>query len=408
MNVLLCCLQSDLVSHHFWRENCKTSLEAMGHRVFEPEGLDFLEPLLHVLDNDWIERQRSLTSEQLCLQLKRLHQIHGIDLFFSYFWSIHVCPGAIREIERLGIPTVNYFCDNMREFESVSELVNHYTLNWVPEKKACDLYTERRAPFIYLPMSADPRFYEPHFGGELPQVTFIGSADYMRSELLGSALASEIPLRIYGRGWIEDAPEIHSGTPIPPNSKLLGRMTVSVRQHWNRLRRHGPGAEWRHFSNRKGVTFANFREIATASIAHDEMVRLTTNSAVVLGINRCPHPAYSDNDPLVYSRLRDVEAPMMGACYLTEYCEDVVELYEIGKEVAVYRTAEEMVSESKRLLKDQDARRSLRALGRKAALSRHTWQHRFEKLFRALRLDTPQPPASFPGRLPRSQESVLQ
>ena len=77
---------------------------------------------------------------------------------------------------------------------------------------------------------------------------------------------------------------------------------------------------------------------------------------------------------------------MMGACYLTEYCDDVAELYEVGEEVAVYRSAEELVSEVARLLRDKDARKSLREKGHAAAVSRHTWRHRFEKLFDTLGL----------------------
>jgi hypothetical protein len=363
----------------------------MGHEVFEPEGQDFLEPLLHIQDKEWIARRRAVTSEELCRQVRSLHQQHGIDLFFSYFWSLHIHPEAVREIERLGIPTVNYFCDNLREFESVSELVNHYTLNWVPEKQACELYERRRAPFIHLPMSADPQFYQPDYGPEVPQVTFVGSADYMRVELLGSAIEQGLPLRVYGRQWVDNAHELLCGVaPRPAALSGLGRLRLSGRQHWQRLRTHGLAAEWRHFSGRRRArpSVTSFEGIAAPSVSHEEMVNLTTNSAVVLGVNRCPHPGYPDDAPLVYSRLRDVEAPMMGACYLTEHCEDVEELYEVGKEVAVYRTGEELVSECRRLLKDEAARRSLRDLGRKAALSRHTWRHRFEALFRALGLGT--------------------
>jgi hypothetical protein len=386
MNIFLCCLQSNLVSHHFWRENFKTSLEAMGHTVFEPEGLDLLEPLFHVNDRKWIERQRAVTSQELRSQVKAVHDEQGVDLFLSYFWSVHVHGDAIREIERFGIPTVNYFCDNLREFERVSEIINSFTLNWVPEKKACELYESRKAPHIYLPMSADPRFYQPHHADELPQLSFVGSADYMRRQLLASVFDSGLPLRIYGRQWITGADEFLEGEARVAAPDALTRISISSRQHWQRLRLHGLAAEWRHLSSRNPPTFKHLEKISTSSISHQEMVNLTSNSAVVLGINRCPHPGYPKNSPLVYSRLRDVEAPMMGACYLTEYCDDVAELYDIGREVAVYRTPEELISEATRLLEDKDARKSLRELGHKAAVSRHTWAHRFERLFAALGL----------------------
>jgi spore maturation protein CgeB len=77
---------------------------------------------------------------------------------------------------------------------------------------------------------------------------------------------------------------------------------------------------------------------------------------------------------------------MMGACYLTEYCEDLDDLYEVGREIAVYRNAEELVGEARRLLEDGAARARMRRLGHAAALARHTWERRFEVLFRTLGL----------------------
>lgn len=393
MNIFLCCFQSDrsypIPPYKHWRENFKPSLEAMGHQVLEPKGLDFAAPLAYHSDKKWIKGYRAVTSEELLRQIKEIHKREGIDLFLSYFYSVHVFPDAISEIERLGIPTVNFFCDNLRQFHSISELVDRYTLNWVPEKEACTLYQRRGAAYIHLPMAANPAFYAARDGDEIPQVTFIGSPDGLRTRLLAPVFQSGIPLKVYGRGWIKEEPAT-SAPPHPARNvrRVFRRVRKSVRQHIDRLRFYGLTGELRHLMHR-GLGLELLKDCKNAlrpGVSHDEMLRLGTRSSVLLGINRCPHPGYPLHAPLVYSRLRDIEGPMMGACYLTEYCADVTELYEIGNEIAVYRNPDELIMESRRLLQDETARRKLRRLGRQAARSRHTWEERFKVLFRTLGL----------------------
>ncbi len=53
---------------------------------------------------------------------------------------------------------------------------------------------------------------------------------------------------------------------------------------------------------------------------------LTAESMITLGINRYPSFHFPISKPDSYSRLRDIEAPMLGACYLTEWTEGIEEL----------------------------------------------------------------------------------
>lgn len=395
MNIFLCCLQSDrdypISPYKHWRENFKPPLEAMGHRVLEPSGLDLAVPFLHRSDKRWIDRYRMDTSEQLLRQIREIHESSGIDLFLSYFYGLHIFPDAISEIERMGIPTVNFFCDNLREFQYVSALVDHYTLNWVPEKEACKLYEQRRAAYIHLPMAADPCLYRPRTNGdEVPQITFIGHADPLRTRFLAEVFPSGLPLKVYGQHWRNE--------PASPTTKLpwkarvgvrLRKRRKSLRQHWERIAHHGARAELRHLLGPRTLgaeLLTDYQHALHGGVSHADMIHLATASQVFLGINRCPHPGYSRKAPLVYSRLRDIEAPMMGACYLTEYCEELEDLYDIREEIAVYRSAQELVDQTRRLVRDKAARQDLRHRGHQAAVARHTWERRFERLFDELGL----------------------
>jgi spore maturation protein CgeB len=63
---------------------------------------------------------------------------------------------------------------------------------------------------------------------------------------------------------------------------------------------------------------------------------------------------------------------MLGACYLTEWTPDLDRLYEIGEEVEVYRTPEELTDKARDLLADPGHRRALRRQGQRRALAQHT------------------------------------
>lgn len=393
VNVYLCCLQSpyrwNIPAYGFWRQNFKPALEALGCRVIEPSNLDLAEPLARSFDPDWIERGRPRLGELLLQSVRDAHQRDGIQLFFSYLYAAHVEPGVLDSIRDLGIPVVNFFCDNLRQFESVRPLVRSVTLNWVPERDALPLYRNASAPAVHLAMGVHPGTYQSNGGEEIRQVVFVGSRDHLRMRLLEPVLDTTLPLRIYGAGW--GRPSTANGFREAPPLSWWRRRRLSANQHRSRLRDHGISGEWRHLTAQRlsAQLGPKFERVALPPLPHDDFVTVTARSAVTLGINRCPHPGYSFDRPLVYSRLRDVEAPSMGACYLTEWCADVESMYDLGTEIETYRDADELVTKGEALLRDPQRRARLRCAGRQAVLSRHTWTHRFRVLFNELGLRAP-------------------
>jgi spore maturation protein CgeB len=93
---------------------------------------------------------------------------------------------------------------------------------------------------------------------------------------------------------------------------------------------------------------------------------------VAIGVNRVPTANRSLHRPLVYSRLRDLEAPMLGACYLTEWTEGLEHMYELGKEIETYRTAEELTIKLRELCQDHVRRGAMRERAQRRALSDHS------------------------------------
>ncbi len=113
---------------------------------------------------------------------------------------------AIKEIQKAGVPCVNFFCDNIRDFKKAPSQFEVFDLNWVPEYKAVKWYKKAGYPYINLPM---PMWIEPQYRvlkeEKNSQVTFIGSMDIQRMLLIEQVLekAPDLPLAIYGAGWLE-------------------------------------------------------------------------------------------------------------------------------------------------------------------------------------------------------------
>jgi spore maturation protein CgeB len=89
--------------------------------------------------------------------------------------------------------------------------------------------------------------------------------------------------------------------------------------------------------------------------------------------------------PLRQIRLREFEAPMAGAFYLTGWLEEMARHYEVGKEIVCYRSLEEMVDLARHYLVHDTERERIRRAGHERAKQDHTWQRRFEGLFVELR-----------------------
>jgi len=90
--------------------------------------------------------------------------------------------------------------------------------------------------------------------------------------------------------------------------------------------------------------------------------------------------------PLSYSRLRDIEAPMTAACYLTEWTQGLDRFYELGKQIEIYRTAEELVAKLRELQAEPQRRQALRIAGQKQAQGELSVPRSLDKVARALGL----------------------
>lgn len=84
------------------------------------------------------------------------------------------------------------------------------------------------------------------------------------------------------------------------------------------------------------------------------------------------------------SNMRLFEATGIGTCLLTDWKEDLHELFEIDKEIVAYRSAEECVEKAKWLLGHPEKRKEIARAGQDRILKEHTFSQRAFELDRII------------------------
>jgi spore maturation protein CgeB len=102
---------------------------------------------------------------------------------------------------------------------------------------------------------------------------------------------------------------------------------------------------------------------------------------IVLGVGTIGH---TDN---FYSlKLRDFDAPLSGACYVTHNNNDLNSLYKNNKEIVLCNNTEEYVTKIISLLSNPGKLKEIADNGHKRAVKDHTYENRFSELFSQLNI----------------------
>ncbi len=315
--------------------------------------------------------------------LRREHARLPVDFFLSYLFPGQVLAPAVAEIRALGIPCVNFFCDNVREFHRVPDAFRCFDLHWVPEHKGVRLYENAGLPWLHAPMPCwVPPAWRTPVATETHPVTFIGTRDGQREALFTAAIAQGHVIELRGTGWAEA--DLPAASPIPDASlgmKLANQIAF--------VRQHGMVALTRKYAGMlctpKTPVF-DFSAQARPAPASDDYWHVLRGSTVCVGVNRYPSFRRPFKNPGTYSRLRDIEAPMAGACYLTEWAEGLDQLYNLGSEIETYRDAGELAEKARALASDPPRRKKLRAAGQQRSLNDHSISRTIQRIAERLNL----------------------
>ncbi len=179
----------------------------------------------------------------------------------------------------------------------------------------------------YLPLAADPELFRPASAARRPEVLFVASRTVFRETVVRGM---EAPARIVGTDWSDLA-----------------------REGFHRVR------------NRK--------------IGRARLVRLYQRHVAVLNARNEANVEHGLNQ-------RSFEPPACGAVVLNDDLVDLPRCFEPGREILVYRNADELNALIARLRREPEFANRVAAAGRRRVLAEHTYTHRITTILNDLGL----------------------
>jgi hypothetical protein len=316
--------------------------------------------------------ERTLTSERLWDQIRHARAEGGLDAVISYCFGADVDPELVTRTIELGIPWINFFCDSTYAFDLVERIARVTSLNWFPERAAIADYQALSRPILCRPYAVNPHAL-PETSCESADhpVGFVGLPTGNRVLHLAKLALLGCSVTVRGDGWRR----VHTTPSLLPASPRSSRSTP-----------HSPARRDRRLESGRleRLMVRALRPVISGGarpLSEPELVQFLARCRVVLGLNegRDLGGRYRS-----YMKLRDIEFPGYGCCYLTQHNADVEHAFEIGREVLTFRTVREAASLVRRCARRPDEARALGLAARRRVMAEHTWSARVVELARAL------------------------
>lgn len=218
-------------------------------------------------------------------------------------------------------------------------------------------------------------------------VLYLGSPWPYRQRVLQRIARAGMALRIHGNNW-------HSQRPWPATPGSRKKLAHDLRAYllprlreegWPMVRRLAQRCLGR---NRPIVDTAAFPDgvICGPYETHD-FAALVRGATINIGFSQMdadPHCEWPRQ-----LRLRDFEIPACGGFYLAQSCPELALYYEIGREIAVWDCAADVVERIRYYLARPEERAAIARAGRRRVERNHTWLHRFAAMAEALGMTLP-------------------
>jgi len=358
-----------------WLHNLYEPLLDLGHEVYLVR-IDEAETYLKAKRNTVLFKEKF--SEYVLQTFKKEYKKKNFNLFFSYFTDKYIYPEIIDEIKKIGVPTANFSCNNTHQFYLTNNIAPHFDYNLHSEKDAGEKFKKIGANPVWFQMAANPKYYYPIKCEKEYDVSFVGGNYAKRSYYIWHLLENNVDVHCFGPNWLVNKPmpfirncvkEFRRNLDV---IKTLFVLSSEKRSKYSSKISLYDFNKWLRNKYQKNLHYP---------ISDDEMIKLYSQSKISLGFLE----VFDNHDPSSITKqhlhLREFEAPMCGALYFTNYCEELTEFYETDKEVIVFRSEHELLEKVKYYLYHPREAEKIRWAGHKKALKCHTYQKRFEDLF---------------------------
>lgn len=308
----------------FEQTNFRSALDGMGHEVVQ---------------FDFMERERVVGREQMRRELVEAAAGAGADVAFFCLFTDQLDVPTIEAVRREGgAPTVNWFADDHWRFDDFSRhMAPAFDLAVTTDEDSLPKYAAAGIENVRLTQWACNRYaYRKVSDAIEHEVTFVGQPHGNRPELMSRLRDAGYEVEAWGLGW------------------PAGR------------------------------------------IDHDQMVRVFSTSRINLNPSNSSTPKMPKTPRAILGRLlgrgnyeprppqikgRNFEVPGCGGFILTERVPHLERYFEIGREVAVYDSTEDLIEQVGYWLAHEDERAAVAEAGYQRVLSEHTYDHRFNQIF---------------------------
>lgn len=315
------------VYHHYnWEnESLKPSLGKFGTVRHYDWGGQFN----HRREKEWHKSVRDAMNSGMVHRIRQWIKEEKADVIFTYLSGELVTADVLREIRDCGIPLVNISLNDKENF--VGKIRQGRAMG---VRDIC-------------------RYFD---------LCWTSTADALKKYRVEEALPLYLP---------EGAnPEIHkpSGAEKIIDVSFVGQCYGNRPEIIRKLRERGIEVVTYGYGWPEGP------------LSTEEMVRLYSRSRINLGF-----AGISGYGSAYCLKGRDFEIPMSGGLYLTEYHPELEQVY-APNEIVTYRGFDDLVAKIRFLLSNPSKAEEIRQKGFQKARSTHTWELRFEKIFKLMGL----------------------
>ncbi len=319
-------------------------------------------------------------SQRLLDAFQQEHHRKPFDLVFAYLMDGMIDPGVLLEISKSDVPLCNFSCNNAHQFYLVGEISPYFDFNLHAEKDVQEKFLKIGANPLWWPMASNPKYFHPIDTSKTIDVSFVGANYGVRARYIAHLLRNSVPVHVYGPRWQLEGS--HRWKDFARRVKLLAQATF-IQTHHQKAYHSAKLAEFDF--HRK--LFSRYPTQFHSPVTDAELINLYSQSKISLGFLE----VYKQHDPseeiTQHLHLREFEAPMCGAFYITGYSEELAEFFEPGKEIVVYRNIYELLDKVRFYLAHPDKAEEIRKAGYQRAIKEHTYHHRFNSLFQQIGLN---------------------
>lgn len=277
--------------------------------------------------------------------------------FFSLFTD-EITPDTIRRItEESSAQTLSWFGDDHWRFRNFSRHLAPF-FHWVAttDSEAVEKYRALGCRGIIKTQWGFNHHLCKRYGiAEEFDVTFVGQVHSRRRETVRELRRAGVDVRCWGRGWEAGRLSQEEMARMYSRSRInLNFVESSVALNWKPVVK----------------VFVNRRADNTLRL---NAPRRMFESAAVL---------FADRRPQI--KARTFEIPGSGGFLLTGFADNIEEYFVPGKEIAVFRTTEELIEKARHYLAHGEERESIRIAGEMRARRDHTFEKRFREIFQSM------------------------